>query len=285
MKKVVFSLFLLFIATSLNAQKILVGDMNNDNELDIKDVTELVNVITGKSEKRYISPVEVFIRENKLTGKFKVDGVEKSYIGGEYDPYNGHEYIDLGLSVKWASCNIGANKPEECGNYYAWGETATKEKYDWTSYKYCDGTYYTMNKYCTSSGYGKVDGMSTLDISDDVSHEVWGGEWRLPSSDDIYELHNKCKWNWTDNYNGTGIAGFVVTSQVTGYTDRSIFLPAAGCRNGESLLRKGSLGLYWANSLWPSISYGATTLYFTAYGIETDLSYRNYGVPVRAVCK
>lgn len=285
MKKVVFSLFLLFVATSLNAQKILVGDMNNDNELDIKDVTELVNVITGKSEKRYISPVEVFIRDNKLTGKFIINGVEESYIDGEYDPYNGHEFVDLGLSVKWATCNIGADKPEEYGNYYAWGETIVKDKYEWTTYKYCDGTVRTMNKYCTNSNYGKVDSLMVLDLCDDVANLIWHGHWHMPTKAEYDELLNKCSWTWTPNYNGKGIKGYVVTSNVDGFTDNSIFMPAAGCMYKENLVDAGSFGYYWSSTLYPNYSYGAYSIYYASISYGWDLDHRFHGLSVRAVCK
>lgn len=285
MKKAVFSLFLLFLATSLNAQKILVGDMNNDNELDIKDVTELVNVITGKSEKSYISPVEVFIRENKLTGKFKVDGVEKSYIDGEYDPYNGHEFVDLGLSVKWATCNVGANSPAEYGGYFSWAETHAKSSYEWTDYSYCNGTFRSMNKYCSSGNYGAVDSLKIMELKDDVAHTLWNGEWRIPTYEEQLELSSKCKWEWTNNYNNTNVAGYIVTSRVTGYTDKSIFLPAAGNIRSTTVNRASTYGYYWSSSLYTSQPNGAYIIYFSSLNLDWDLGYRNYGMSVRAVCK
>ena len=92
-----------------------------------------------------------------------------------------YEAVDLGLSVKWASCNVGATTPEDCGDYYAWGEIEEKENYDWSTYKWCNGSYDTQTKYCTNSSYGTVDNKTTLDLEDDVAHVKWGGSWRMPT--------------------------------------------------------------------------------------------------------
>ena len=105
-----------------------------------------------------------------LTARFKIN-------------YNGHEYVDLGLpsGLKWATCNVGASSPEVYGGYYAWGETEEKSSYSWSTYKWCNGSYDTMTKYCTSSSYGTVDNKTTLDPQDDVAHVKWGGRWRMPT--------------------------------------------------------------------------------------------------------
>ena len=94
--------------------------------------------------------------------------------------YAGHEYVDLGLSVKWATCNVGASKPEEYGDYFAWGETQPKSNYDWNTYKWCNGSNDTQTKYNTKSNYGTVDNKTTLDLSDDAACANWGGNWRMP---------------------------------------------------------------------------------------------------------
>ena len=88
---------------------------------------------------------------------------------------NGYAYVDLGLSVKWATCNVGASKPEDYGDYFAWGETTTKSTYNWSTYKYCKGAYNNLTKYNTSSGYGSVDNKTTLELSDDAARANWGG--------------------------------------------------------------------------------------------------------------
>ncbi len=156
--------------------------------------------------------------------------------------------VDLGLSVKWASCNVGAKSPEEYGGYYAWGETEEKTDYSWSTYKWCNGSYDNLTKYCTSSSYGTVDNKTTLDPEDDVAHVQWGGNWRMPTLDEIKELCDKCSWEWTEV---NGIKG----QKVTGSNGNSIFLPAAGYRNGTEVHYRGSYGYYWSGTLYEYDSY------------------------------
>ena len=155
-----------------------------------------------------------------------------------------HEYVDLGLSVKWATCNVGATKPEEYGDYFAWGETQPKSNYDWSTYKYCNGSYKTLTKYNNSSSYGTVDNKTTLDLSDDAARANWGGSWRMPTRAEQDELRNNCTWTWTTQ---NGVNGYKVTSKSNG---NSIFLPAAGYRDDSSLNNAGSTGYYWSSSLY-----------------------------------
>ena len=103
-----------------------------------------------------------------------------------------HEYVDLGLSVKWATCNMGASSPEEYGDHYAWGETETESTYDWNTYKWCKGSKNTLTKYCTDSDYGTVDNKTVLDPEDDVAQVKWGGNWRMPTDAEIEELRENC---------------------------------------------------------------------------------------------
>ena len=159
-----------------------------------------------------------------------------------------HEYVDLGLSVKWAICNVGASKPEEYGDYYAWGETEPKEFYFWDTYKFCDGSYKTLTKY-TDSECGKdgfSDNKSVLDPEDDVAHVKWGGNWRIPTKDELEELRTQCTWT-SSTLNG--VKGYTVTSKVDGYTDRSIFMPATGMRIRQWTLSTDTIGRFWGNSI------------------------------------
>ena len=195
---------------------------------------------------------------------------------------NGHEYVDLGLpsGLKWATCNVGATKPEEYGGYYAWGETEEKENYDWSTYKWCNGSYYTQTKYCTNGSYGTVDNKTVLDLEDDVAHVKWGGNWRMPTQAEQDELRTKCTWTWTTQ---NGVNGYKVTSKTNG---NSIFFPAAGCRNGAYLNYSGSGGDYWSSSLFGGDSDYAYGLGFSSGCYNwSDYDRRYYGFSVRPVSK
>ena len=220
---------------------------------------------------------------------------------------NGHEWIDLGLpsDLKWATMNVGATSPEGYGNYYAWGETEphSSNRYDWDSYKWCNGTSSSMTKYCVSTSYGTVDNNTTLDSDDDAASVNWGGAWRMPTHTEQEELLNKCYWVWTSSYNDSGKAGYiiykaksssdkgqVVTSGNTpsssySLSDSHIFLPAAGYHGDSSLENAGSYGYYWSSSLIEYRSYYAWELHFSSSFRYCIFSSRFYGQSVRAVCE
>lgn len=192
------------------------------------------------------------------------------------------EAVDLGLSVKWASCNIGATTPEGYGDYFAWGETEHKDFYDWSTYKWCNGSSSSMTKYCTSSSYGRVDNKTTLDPGDDAAHVNWGGNWRMPTGKEQDELLNKCTWIWTAQ---NGVNGYKVMSKTNG---NFIFLPAAGCRNNnwpDEIINAGKGANYWSSSLSLQESAFAYGLYFLSDGAIRNIFTRGqYGQSVRAVC-
>ena len=189
-----------------------------------------------------------------------------------------YEAVDLGLpsGVKWASFNVGATKPEEYGGYYAWGETEEKEDYSWSTYKWCNGSYYTLTKYCTDS-YGTVDNKTVLDPEDDVAHVKWGGDWRMPTKEEQDELRNSCSWEWTSV---NGVNGY----NVTGPNGNSIFLPGAGNRGGTDVNYRGYLGNYWSGSLLSYRSSGASFLYFYDEDYSWNGNDRSFGLSVRPVC-
>ena len=199
--------------------------------------------------------------------------------------FHEHEAVDLGLSVKWASYNLGATAPEEYGNYYAWGETEPKDTYSWSTYTYCKGDYKTLTKYCDNSSYGFTDALTTLEATDDAATQAWGGSWRMPTIDEWKELYNHTTQEWTDNYNDTGVAGYILTSTVSGYGDAVLFLPAAGYRGVSYLGDAGAIGYYWSSSLYEGYPYGARGVNFHASYFDTGY-YRNRsgGLSVRAVC-
>ena len=210
--------------------------------------------------------------------------------------------VDLGLpsGIKWASFNLGASKPEEYGDYYAWGEIepyysnqdpfiwkeGKEAGYDWASYKWCMGSKDSQTKYCTKSTYGYngfTDGKTVLVPEDDAAHVALGGKWRMPTDSEWTELRKNCTWEWTDNYNGTGVAGRIVTSNVEGYKDKSIFLPAAGYRGNTDLNGAGSYGYYWSSSLYTDYPYRAWLVLFNSDSVYRSYYYRCYGLSVRPV--
>ena len=205
-----------------------------------------------------------------------------SLVAKFYKPFdsNGYDYVDLGLpsGIKWAAYNVGATKPEEYGGYYAWGETEEKSNYSWSTYKWCNGTYNTMTKYCTDSSYGTVDNKTVLDPEDDVAHVKWGGSWRMPTKAELDELRNKCSWQWTTL---NGVNGY----RVTGPNGNSIFLPAAGYRDGTSLFLEESYGYCWSSTPNESRSSYAYSLYFDSSDYGWDGYYRGDGQSVRPVCE
>lgn len=173
---------------------------------------------------------------------------------------NGHEYVDLGLSVKWATCNVGADKPEDYGNYYAWGETSTKSSYTESNSK----TY--------GKNYSDIKGDSRYD----AARANWGSTWKMPTKSELEELKNRCTWKWTTQ---NGVKGY----KVTGPNGNSIFLPAAGCRDGSSLYYAGEDGLYWGSTPLESSSDGAYYLFFDSSSQGVDWFDRRYGRSVRPV--
>lgn len=194
------------------------------------------------------------------------------------------EAIDLGLSVKWASCNLGAIKPEEYGGYYAWGEIDPKTSYSWVNYKFrisgdnIDNV--VLAKYNTKDSYGNVDNIGVLESGDDAASVKLGGKWRIPTDAEWTELRTKCTWTWTDNYNGTGVKGRIVTAS----NGNCIFLPAAGNRNGTDLLDAGSYGFYWSSSLSTDDPSGALNVQFNSGNVYSNGLTRCIGRSLRPVC-
>ena len=167
----------------------------------------------------------------------------------KFNEENGHEYVDLGLSVKWAICNVGANKPEDYGNYYAWGETSTRSDYTGSN---CQ-TFGLSISQLQSQGY--IDSEGNLTSQYDAARANWGGSWRMPTDAEMQELMDKCTWTWTTQ---NGVNG----CKVTGPNGNSIFLPAAGFRLGSSLRDAGSYGGYWGSTPDEGGSSSAYSLYF-----------------------
>lgn len=161
----------------------------------------------------------------------------------ELSDANGHEYVDLGLSVKWATCNLGASSPEELGDKYAWGEVQTKQDFSWDNYKFCkNGDEKQLTKYCANiyRHESVIDKKTQLELEDDAARVHLGGTWAIPSDSEINELidPNNCVWIKSHRNN---VAGYEVISKING---NSIFIPFMDkFDNGEGV------GIYWASTI------------------------------------
>lgn len=231
-----------------------------------------------------------FVQPNLVIADVYHDGSETEY-----------NYVDLGLTsgTKWATCNVGATKPEEFGYYYAWGETDTKETYNLSTY--LDGQITSSSDYGTDKDALK----GVINIAGtqyDAAKANWGGKWRIPTKDQFDELMSQCYWVWTGNYNSSNVSGYIVykaknssdkgvkiyegetSSSSYSLSDAHIFLPAAGfCRS--SLSGTGTHGFYWTSSLYADNPEFVWFFSFASTGVGNVTDYRYYGESVRAVFK
>ena len=196
----------------------------------------------------------------------------------------GYEYVDLGLSVKWAKCNVGAEKETDAGLYFAWGETTgytasqvrTDKHFSESDYKY-------GNSNNNLTKYNQSDGKTVLESTDDAASQIMGGDWRMPTEADFDELLSGTTNEWVTNHNGTGVNGWKFTHKTD--TSKYIFIPAAGnCYDG-SVYGVGSYGSVWSSSLYTSDHYTALNLYFVSGYCYMGSSRRYYGQSVRGVRK
>ena len=190
---------------------------------------------------------------------------------------NGVEAVDLGLSVKWASMNVGAKKVSGFGSYFAWGETQPKDYYSWNTYAWSKGDSQFLTKYSTT------DRKSQLAPVDDAARANMGGEWRMPTVDEYEELMNpdNCKWEWTAQ---DGVNGYKITSKKTG---NSIFLPITGFRYYGDIQFRAISGIYWTSSLYTANPNKAWCLEFNFSDVKVHYgnlsSNRFSGRCIRAV--
>ena len=190
--------------------------------------------------------------------------------------------VDLGLSVKWASFNLGAETPEGYGDYFAWGELTVKESYDVDNYRFSSAFEGPYSKYNTDETFGKVDNKTVLETVDDVAYKIYKGHWRMPTEAEFSELIDGCTWTWSQK---SGIAGYTVSGKKTGYTDRSIFLPAAGFKQGREYLYENIRGLYWTSTLDNGNPVSAYIGSFEESAAECIPNNRFVGLSIRPVCK
>ena len=185
-----------------------------------------------------------------------------------------YEYVDLGLpsGLKWAKCNVGATSESDYGDYFMWGSTTpnTTDDCNRENYKYCNKSSDTLTKY----------GITTLDPEDDAATQIMGGDWRMPTQAEWYELWNNTNSGWISNYNGTGVNGRKFTSKKNG---NSIFIPAAGsCGDGE-VYDVGTWACVWSSPLGTSSPDNAWGLGFYSSGCSMSDGYRCNGRSVRGV--
>ena len=190
-----------------------------------------------------------------------------------------YENVDLGLpsGTLWATCNVGATTPEGYGNYFAWGETESKTTYNWSTYRYCDGQYDQLTKYCTKSNYGYngfIDNLKVIQSDDDAATANWGNGWRVPTKDEWQELLDNTTSIWTTQ---NGVKGILFTAS----NGNSLFLPAAGYRWDDGFYEVGSVGDYWSGSLYTDYPHNAWDFYFRSDSLY--YSDRAIGLSVRAV--
>ena len=268
---------------------VVICNSANINATAIKGNEDVSNLITWSSNKPYVATVDDSgvvnaISDGEAIITASIAGLKKTCV------VKVTKCIDLGLSVKWAAFNIGATKPEEYGDYFAWGETTTKDRYsedNYTYYHYTEQYSYQhiLTKYCTKEVYGYndiVDNKTTLDITDDAAYVIWGEEWRMPTQQEFQELIDNCTWTWATV---NGVKGYVVTSKKTGYTDRSLFLPNTGYLRDSSSGQIGSYGHYWTSTLDVDIPCDAYNLHTDNSQVKVDISNKRYtGHTIRPVC-
>ena len=200
---------------------------------------------------------------------------------------NGQLYVDLGLpsGLKWAKCNVGAEKETDYGYYFMWGDIEDKsdDECSWESYKYCNWSYDTLTKYNTFPLFGeKPDDKTKLDLEDDAAKAHMGSDWRMPTQTEIQELLENTENEWVEDYKRSGVNGRKFTSKING---NSIFIPAAGiCRDG-SVDYVGSSGGIWSSSLKDDYPNLAWYLYFNSGSCYMSYSNRCDGQTVRGVMK
>lgn len=186
------------------------------------------------------------------------------------------EYVDLGLSVKWAKWNLGASAPEEIGDFFCWGEVSPKSEFAWGDYKFREGG---LTKYNTKDTYGKVDNIKQLELSDDAAHQILGEGWRMPTAKEVKELKDNCSYS-RKTINGVG--GRMYKSKIKGYTDKWIFFPDTGYRSYDHLILAKE-GFYWTSSLYTRRPDCALTIFCNSY--DDDRGERSSGMAIRPVAK
>ncbi|MBP1531610.1 MAG: hypothetical protein ILA39_05740 [Bacteroidaceae bacterium] len=271
------------IKTSVGIEVSEKDDFSNARKISVTGNVEKFNVeVTSLSiETKYY--YRTYLKTDIKSQEYYYYGEKKSFTTKGLD--NSHHYVDLGLpsGTLWATMNVGASKPEEYGDYFAWGETEGynrgKTNFDWSTYKWCKGSETTMTKYCHDSNYGYngfMDNKTELDPEDDAAYVNWGSDWRMPTYDQLKELREQCTWTW---YTINNVIGYLVA----GKNGNVIFLPAAGYRDDSSLNYAGSYGVCWSRTLYSDYPRSAWYLGFLSSNVDMRSYYRYHGRSVRPV--
>ena len=216
------------------------------------------------------------IKRFGLTCALNDNGVERHF-------HHGHEYVEIG-GVKWATCNVGAEKETDCGKYFAWGETKGYtvdeiengvKSFSWENYELCNGS-------CFMTKYNETDDKSVLEPIDDAVVAAWGNGWRMPTTEEYAALGNAVNTEWTNNYQGSGVAGMICTDKTD--SSKVLFFPACGLCGNCSVSFVGSNGGYWSSSLYSSSVHRAYYLRFYDDNVYWQYNIVRYGgFPVRGV--
>ncbi len=228
-----------------------------------------------------------FARGNAYYMQATWDGSTLNFSNAFCPDGNHPHAIDLGLpsGTKWACCNVGANSPAECGDYFAWGETSPKTAYLTSNYKwYRGGDPHNISKYCHNSDYGTVDNRTELELEDDAAYVNWGPQWHMPSRDQSVELLNNCTSEWTIV---NGIRGYLFKSKIS---NSAVFFPALGYYTMKGVIGLGTDGVYWLNSYnfynnnyGPVKALGLGFRYGEMGWLDVVIYNRQYGSGVRPV--
>ena len=267
-----------YIAEFVVSSSEIVGDIVPDGTINNQDLNGLVDAYTSGTAVTKVTDIDT---DNQLTitDITRLISMLPQEGGGSDDDtpttYNGHEYVDLGLpsGTLWATCNVGASTPEEAGCYYAWGETTGscegKTNFYYGNYKYYNDDY---------TKYNDTDNLSILEASDDAATVNWGGNWCTPTRTQFTELSKNASWEWTEQ---NGVKGWVITSNIDGYTDKKIFIPAAGYYRSKSFEDFGEYGYYWTSNVYAT-EYGRN-YYLRPTAKGSSQQSRGAGLSVRPV--
>ena len=282
-KRAMLALCLLAVCWLPAIADVMLGDVDNNGTVEISDVTRLIDYLLTYDA----SVINLEKSDVNLDGQVSIADVSELIdliLTIPSQPHPASDYVDLGLTsgTLWATCNVGASAPEGYGDYFEWGETAPKDSYSWTAYKWCNGSDNTMTKYCTQSSYGNdgfVDNKTELDPFDDAAYINWGPSWRTPSMDQYQELCDQCTIQWTTI---NGVNGMMVT----GPNGNTMFLPAPGYHWYDNVYDLNDWGYYWSRTLYSDSNRAYCIYFYYYYSVEHWGMYyyqRAVGHPVRAV--